>query len=125
MNDGDHTLFTKLLYPCTNCVRNFPRYMTVPPKAVKRLPYEQNPYEQLLRKLARMVAEKDWRTTAKALYLTHRLATEISDESWAYLRKTYLSLKSASRLGTSRRGNSRHHSKSDKNLFCKQVLAVG
>ncbi len=98
--------------------------MTVPPKAVRSLPYEQNPYEQLLRKLARMVAEKDWRTTAKALYLTHRLATEISDDSWAYLRKTYLSLKSASHLGTSRSWNS-HNSSSYKDLFSRQVLAVG
>ncbi len=98
--------------------------MTVSPKGVRDLSYEQNPYEQLLRKLARIVAEKDWRTTAKALYLTHRLATEISDDSWAYLHKTYLSLMSASRLGTSHSWNS-HHSSSHKDLFSRQVLAIG
>ncbi len=116
------SVFVNLNYsPCTVYLRNFPSYMTVPPKAVKSLPYEETPYEQLLRKLARIVAEKDWRTTTKALYLTHLLSTEISDASWAYLRKTYLSLKSASCLGMSRKGNS-HHSASDKTLFSRQVL---
>ncbi|CAM9737475.1 unnamed protein product [Chrysoparadoxa australica] len=51
------------------------------------------PYWMVLHKLWRRMAEKDWRTVAKALYVLHRMGRDMTDDSWRYLAATLASLR--------------------------------
>ncbi|CAN0086697.1 unnamed protein product, partial [Scytosiphon promiscuus] len=48
--------------------------------------WKEGPYWMTLHKLWRRMAEKDYRTAAKAVYLLHRLARGTTTESWGYFR---------------------------------------
>ncbi|CAM9497297.1 unnamed protein product, partial [Choristocarpus tenellus] len=72
---------------------SFPAYMD--PKDTRLSNWEQGPYWMTLHKLWRRMAEKDYRTAAKALYVVHRLARGTSVESWGYFKKTIVQMRRA------------------------------
>ncbi|CAM9810218.1 unnamed protein product [Discosporangium mesarthrocarpum] len=71
--------------------RSFPEFMD--PRDVNFAQREEGPYWMTLHKLWRRMAEKDYRTKAKALYVIHRLARSTSPESWEYFRKTLANMR--------------------------------
>lgn len=53
-----------------------------------------------LHKLWRRMAEKDYRTATKAVYVLHRLARGTTTESWEYFRMTLQEMRREDDKGT-------------------------
>ena len=60
-----------------------------------------------LHKLWRRMAEKDYRTAAKAVYVLHRVARDTTVESWGYFRATLVQMRRVEDRGTKSRYFSR------------------
>lgn len=60
-----------------------------------------------LHKLWRRMAERDYRTASKAVYVLHRVARGTTAESWGYFRDTMLQMRRVEDKGTKSRYFSR------------------
>ncbi|CBN75765.1 conserved unknown protein [Ectocarpus siliculosus] len=83
----------------------FPVYMN--PKDGGQAAWKEGPYWMTLHKLWRRMAERDYRTASKAVYVLHRLARGTTAESWGYFRSTLQEMRRDEDKGTKSRYFSR------------------
>ncbi|CAM9249081.1 unnamed protein product [Ectocarpus sp. 8 AP-2014] len=83
----------------------FPVYMN--PKNGGQAAWKEGPYWMTLHKLWRRMAERDYRTASKAVYVLHRLARGTTAESWGYFRSTLQEMRRDEDKGTKSRYFSR------------------
>ncbi|CAM9489398.1 unnamed protein product [Hapterophycus canaliculatus] len=84
---------------------SFPAYMN--PRDDSLAYWREGPYWMTLHKLWRRMAEKDYRTATKAVYLLHLLARGTTTESWGYFRSTLQQMRREDDKGTKSRYFSR------------------